>query len=81
MVLDILKSIHPESDFARSNDFLKDGLLDSLDIINLVVMLEEKFDISIDGEDVTPEYFRNLETLELLLKKYMGPDNPLFAQM
>ena len=71
---EILKSVRPEYDFSTSEDFIKDGLLDSLDIVNLVVALEEEYGISIDGEDVTPENFKNLETLEQFLQRYMNPE-------
>jgi len=73
---DILKSIRPEHDFSESKDFIKEGLLDSLDIVNFVVALEEAFDISIDGEDVTPENFKNLETLQEFLQRYVSHDDP-----
>lgn len=73
---EILKGIRPEHDFSTSQDFIKDRLLDSLDIINLVVALEEEYGISIDGEDVTPENFKNLETLERFLHRYLNPDKP-----
>ena len=73
---DILKGVRPEYDFSTSQDFINDGLLDSLDIVNLVVALEEEYGISIDGEDVTPENFKNLETLEQFLKPYLNPDKP-----
>jgi acyl carrier protein len=71
-VPEILKGIRPEYDFSTSEDFVKDGLLDSLDIVNLVVALEEEYGISIDGEDVTPENFKNLETLEQFLQRHVS---------
>lgn len=71
-ILEILKSIHPEYDFSESNDFISDGLLDSFDVIILVKALEEKFGISIDGADITPENFKNHETLTTFVKGYLN---------
>jgi len=68
-ILEILKDIHPEHDFFSSVDFVTDGLLDSLDIVTIVTELEERFGILVDGEDVTPENFMNLKSLDRLLAK------------
>ncbi len=69
-LLSILTELRPECDFTRSTDFLHEGLLDSLDIVTLVAALEERLGIFIDGQDVTPEHFKNLDTLVLLLRRY-----------
>jgi acyl carrier protein len=68
-VLSILEKIRPEHDFTESTDFISDGLLDSFDIVTLVTEFENRFKISIDGADVTPENFNNLEALEQFLRR------------
>lgn len=69
---DLLKEIRPESDFACSQDFLVDGILDSFDMISLVVALEKAFCISIDGLDIVPENFKNISCIERLIASYKG---------
>ncbi|WP_243318225.1 acyl carrier protein [Geothrix paludis] len=69
-LLEILQDIRPECDFSASEDFLADGLLDSMDMVTLVSDLDRTFGISIDGLDIIPEHFANLRTIELLLEKY-----------
>lgn len=69
-LFDLLHEIRPESDFKTSLDFLSDGLLDSFDMVALVVGLDKAFGISIDGLDIVPENFKNLQTIEMLLTKY-----------
>ena len=71
-LLDVLNKIRPEINYLESQDFIKEGLLDSFDIVTLVAELEEQFGIFIDGEDVTPENFKNLETLESLIRRYLN---------
>lgn len=73
-LLPILHVIRPEHDFAESQDFILDGLLDSFDIVTLVAALEQQFHISIDGEDVIPENFKNLEALEQFVQRYSSAD-------
>ena len=70
-LVEILNEIRPENDFVQSQDFINDGLLDSFDVINLVSIIEEKFNINIDGEEIIPENFQNLNTLNILFKKYI----------
>jgi acyl carrier protein len=68
-VLEILKEIRPEFDFATSQDFISDGMLDSFDMITLVASLDKNFNISIQGTDILPEHFQNVGTIEALLRK------------
>ena len=69
-ILKILAFIRPDEDFSSSNDFIADGILDSYDIITLVSQLDFFFSISIDGDEIIPENFKNVEAIKTLLKKY-----------
>jgi acyl carrier protein len=67
-VSEILKEIRPEFDFSASTDFMADGMLDSFDMVTLVAALDKTFGISIQGTDIVPENFKNLETITALLR-------------
>lgn len=69
-ILEILQDIRPEYDFQTSADYLSDGLLDSLDLITLVSDLDKTYEISIEGIEIIPENFQNLQTIQALLTKY-----------
>lgn len=71
-IMDLLNAIRPEYDFTTSEDFIEDGLLDSFDVVTLVSDLEDTFGIIIDGLDVVPENFSNLEVIVETLKKNGG---------
>lgn len=66
---EILKEIRPEFDFASSNDFIMDGMLDSFDMMTLVSALDKNYGISIQGTDIVPEHFKNFQTIEALLRQ------------
>ena len=66
-IYDILFEIRPENDFRHSKDFIAEALLDSLDIIELVSMLEEEYGIQISPDDIVPENFTNVEEIEKLI--------------
>ena len=66
---DILKEIRPEFDFTVSSDFIADGMLDSFDLMALVATLDKTYGISIQGTDIVPENFKNLQTIGALLRQ------------
>ena len=68
-VAEILKEIRPEFDFTASDDFIAEGMLDSFDVVTLVSVLDRTYGISIDGVDIVPENFKNVQTIEALLRK------------
>ena len=72
-ILEMLEELKPGEDYSGSNSFVDDGLLDSFDIISLVSMLEEKYDIAVDGLDIIPAYFQNIEAIINLVKKSRKP--------
>ncbi len=69
-LVEILNGIRPEFDFSVPGDFIADGMLDSFDVITLVATLDKTYGISIDGVDIVPENFNNLQSIDSLLRKY-----------
>ena len=65
----LLTEIRPEFDFAATDDFVENGMLDSFDIITLVVALDEAYAISINGTDIVPENFSSLNAIRKLVEK------------
>lgn len=67
-ILTILQEARPESDFANSDNFIADSLLDSFDIVVLIGELEDEFNVVIDGTDVIPENFASIESISRLIE-------------
>ena len=65
----VLVEAGPEFDFNASKDFFADGMLDSFDMVTLVATLDKTYGISIEGVEIVPENFRNLETISALLRR------------
>ncbi len=68
-IIRLLSEIRPEFDFSKSSDFIDNGILDSFDIVTLVVSLDTEFGISIDGTDILPENFSSVNNIIQLLIK------------
>ena len=71
-VQEILRNIKPEVDFSQSEDFVEDGLLDSLELISLIEELESVFDIEIDPMEILPENFSSIQKIEETVIKCGG---------
>lgn len=66
VLIQIKKEIEPN---LNSSTLITDGLLDSLDIMNLIMELENEFEIEIDPEDVLSENFESVEAIAALIEK------------
>ncbi len=68
-ILKMLLEIKPDANFMESSDFTEDELLDSFDIISLISMLEERYNVVIAGVDIVPENFGQLDSIMELVKR------------
>ena len=62
-VLEILAEVNDEILDYDGDNLVESGLLDSFQIVDLVGMFEEEFDIEIDAELVVVENFRTKEAI------------------
>ena len=67
-LLEILNDLHPEVDFEVEEHLIDDGILDSLDIVNLISEISEVFDVSITAKDIIPENFNSAKALYSLIQ-------------
>jgi acyl carrier protein len=67
-IVEIIHSIRPEVQFGADKDTDLFGVLDSLDIVFLVEEIEKQLDICIDADQIVPENFASLYTLEAFVR-------------
>jgi acyl carrier protein len=68
-LIEILTELHPDVDFATTEDLIDDGILDSLDIVSLVAAIDSEFGITVPAEEIVPENFNSAEALFALITK------------
>lgn len=68
-LLAVLKTVRPDVDFANEKKLIDDGILDSFDIIQVVMELNEAFDVEINVEDLEPDNFNTVEAMWELVQK------------
>ncbi len=54
------------------DNLLTRGIVDSLAIVKLMLLLEERFPIRITDEDIVPENFRTIESLSRFVQSKLG---------
>ena len=68
-LLDILREMHPDVDFATQEHLIDDAVLDSLDIVSLISEISETFDVTITAKDIVPENFNSARALFDLIRR------------
>lgn len=68
-LLQILKGLHPDVDFATCVDLVDGGVIDSFDIISLIAEIDNTFDVQIPAEEIVPENFNSAQALHALITR------------
>lgn len=68
-LMNILKGLHPEVDFALEEDLIGNGVLDSLDIVTLITEINSVFDVRIPAEEIVPENFSSAAAIYALIRR------------
>lgn len=68
-LLQLLKEARPDVDFEKEDKLIDNSMLDSFDIIQIVMDMNETFGIEINVEDLQPENFNSIQgMLELITR-------------
>ena len=68
-ILEILEDIGEDVDFDTCETLIDDGILSSLDIIQLIGALNDEFDISIPATEIIPENFNSAQALWAMIQR------------
>lgn len=68
-LLEILKGIRPDVDFANETALIDDGILDSFDVVSIISELDDQFDVQIRINELDPENFNSVESIWNLVQK------------
>ena len=68
-IIDILSEIVEDVDFESCNTLIDDGVLSSLDIIQLIGALNDEFDISIPATEIIPANFNSVDAMCAMVEK------------
>lgn len=70
-ILEILADIIDEDDLDTCTTLIDDGVLSSLDIIQLIGALNDEFDISVPATEIIPDNFNSVAAMEAMVARLM----------
>ena len=68
-ILEILADIIDEDDLDTCTTLIDDGVLSSLDIIQLIGALNDEFDISIPATEIIPQNFNSVDAMVAMVAR------------
>ena len=68
-ILDILSEIIDEDDLDTCTTLIDDGILSSLDIIQLIGALNDEFDLSIPATEIVPRNFNSVDAMVAMVAR------------
>ena len=71
-LLKILQEVRSDIDFTTEKGLIEHGILDSLDIMEIVAEISDAFDISVSPADIIPQNFNSAEALWAMIQKLKG---------
>ena len=71
-LLAALAEIKDDVDFTNEKALVEDGLIDSLDLTQIIAALDDAFDIHIPAGDIEPENFNSVEAMLNLIHQYQN---------
>jgi len=67
-LLELLYNLHSDIDYTQTDRLLTDRLLDSFDLINLVLSIRQTFGVKIPASAIKPEHFDRAEDIYALIE-------------
>jgi acyl carrier protein len=67
-IIEILKNLNADTDWASESGLIDNGLIDSFDIIALVGDLNDTFGVCVELEHLEPDNFNSVAAIAELLK-------------
>ena len=71
-LLSVLKDVNEEIDYENSNALIDNHLLNSFDIIQIVVALNEAYDIRIPASEIVPANFNSAQALYAMVQRLLS---------
>lgn len=69
-LLEILRDIKDDVDFERETALVDDGLIDSLDLTQIIAALDRAFGVRITAADIEPENFNSAEAMLAMIRRH-----------
>ena len=62
-LLEILERVKPGVDFKNEVGLVENGIIDSFDVVTLISLISQEFDVEFEVSEVSPENFNSAKSL------------------
>ena len=69
-LLEALQEVRDDVDFENQYGLVDEGVIDSLDLTQIIAALDEAFDIHIPAGDIEPENFNSVDAMLAMVRRY-----------
>ncbi len=69
-LLSALKEVRDDVDFEGQYGLVDEGVIDSLDLTQIIAALDEAFDIHIPAGEIEPENFNSVDAMLAMVQRY-----------
>jgi acyl carrier protein len=70
-LIELLTQMHDDVDYETHEHLIDDKILNSFDLVMLIAMIGDTFDVRIEPEDITPEHFNSARSIWALIEEQM----------
>lgn len=68
-LIELLKGVRDDIDFRECRALIDEGILDSFDIVEIVNLIDEEYDIEIPAIEIVPENFNSVDTILNMIQR------------
>ncbi|AQR93616.1 MULTISPECIES: acyl carrier protein [Clostridium] len=68
-LIELLKGVRDDIDFRECGSLVDDGILDSFDIVEIVNLIGEEYDIKIPAIEIVPENFNSVDAILNMIQR------------
>jgi Phosphopantetheine attachment site. len=68
-LIELLKGVRDDVDFNECTTLVDEGILDSFDIIEIVNIIDEEYDVEIPATEIVPENFNSAEAILNMIQR------------
>lgn len=69
ILIGLLEEIKPFENIDEDIELIDSGMLNSLELFELIALIEDEFDIVISGGDILPDNFKTIDNIIKLIEK------------
>ena len=71
-IIAVVEDTNPEVSKYQGNDMMREGVIDSFEVIDIVTALEDEFDMELDESMVVADNFRNMDSIVEMMEGILG---------